>query len=182
MRGASSLPVGPWMLPTQTIGCVDSANRTSSIVGSNRTGHQSGTSILVLVATITCARRSASAMAFSFVAGRLVDGSPPSTDGLSPAAFSVGQSSFGDVPIWGLSVAVSAAMNSAFAAPPVASSSARVRKSVDFPPLPMMAVVFRGMCKNSLRMPTPRVSRARYARAEWAARDATRPSRGKLPA
>ena len=182
MRGASSLPVGPWMRPTQTMGCVDSANRTSSIVGSNRTGHQSGTNILVLVATITCARCAASTMALSFAAGRLVYGSPPPTDGLSPAASLVGQSSFGNVPTWGLSVAVSAATNSAFAAPPVANSSARARKSVDFPPLPMMAVVFCGMCKNSLRMPTPRVSRARYARAEWAARDATRPSRGKLPA
>lgn len=170
------------MRPTQTMGCVDSANRTSSIAGSSRTGHQLGTNILVLVATITCARRAASAMAVPFAAGRLVDGSPPPTDGLSPATFSVGRSSFGDVPTWSLSVAVSAAANLAPAAPPVASSSARARKSVDFPPLPMMAVVFRGMCKNSLRMPTPRVSRARYARAEWAARDATRPSRGKLPA
>ena len=182
MFGASSLPVGLWMRPAQTMGCIESANRTSSIVTSSRTGHQSGTNILVLVATITRARCAAPAVAPPLAAGRLIDSSPPSADGLSPAASSAGQPSLGDFPARGLSVAISAAANPALAAPSVASSSARARKSVDFPPLPMMAVVFRGMCKSSLRMPTPRVSRAQYARAEWAARDAIRPSRGKSPA
>lgn len=182
MFGVSSLPVGSWIRPTQTMECVESANRTSSIVASSRTGHQSGANILVLVVTITRARRPAPAVAAPLVAGRLLTARCHPADGLSPRLPRSGSLRSAIFLPGAYRSQISAAANPALAAPSVASSSARARKSVDFPPLPIMAVVFGGMCKSSLRMPTPRVSRARYARAEWAARDAIRPSRGKLPA